>query len=169
MEEADLTFKENLCYNESLNIKKKNNKPYFDNRPFSYLINNYNDICSFEKKRLQMFYQFVYLNKERVTQILSESDEILVSKNLNIEPSNIRISELFYFCLLIEDYFDFNYFNVPDDKIKKLYNIFIENDKETTLRKMIAKIIVVFIDVYFEFESNIDDKTRNEYKEIKQK
>jgi len=90
----NLNNKENLCYVYSISNPLQNSKD-----PIHNLISNFDEIKHIYNCNLKENKKFLYFNKEKIHKILYDLDEILRTD----DKEDIKLSELFYFLLLLVD------------------------------------------------------------------
>ena len=112
---------------------------------------------------INLFLLFLYINKEKVHDILYVKDEFL---KIDFQIKDNKISQYIYLCFLIEDseICDYKY---SFELINKLNEI-QRGEKENILKKIImAKMILSLIDNYNQIEDNEDNENNKHEEELK--
>ena len=143
---TNLTFRQNLSYNLSLNELCDNNFHEYK------LITNYSDIDSILKNNDTQILKFLYNNESKIHEILLESDNNISLNNLNIGNN---LENYFYLNLLIRINFEIINYLYSFELILKL-NSLIKYDNNNLKNILLSKIILDIINNY---------KNSNEYNE----
>ena len=152
-----IPFKLNLLYNTSLNEIQSFDK----NNIIKELLFEYEEIKTIQKLNDPYFLKFIYINKDKVHDILYDKDVLL-----NIDFGNkdeIIIIPCIYLCFLIEDKGICNY-QYSFDLINRLNEIQINENENAFKKIIIAKIIILLIYNYNQIIDNEDNKD-NKHKE----
>ena len=163
---------EKFIYNDKLkfkNLKNKENICYFfttlnpsvnSNDPICKLISNFDEIRRIYNNNLKEDKKFFYFNKKNIHKILLEFNNILKID----DKEEIKLSELFYFSLLLVDNQNLIKYEISINYIKKINKLIEENKNYTRKEIILSKIILIFI-YNLKRQNNYD---KNNYgKEIK--
>ena len=132
----NLTFKENLCYIFTIS------NPFLNpNDPIYKLISNFDEIKHIYNSNLKDNKKFFYFNKEKIHNILYDLEEIL---KIDDDKEEIKLSELFYFSLLLIDNPVLIRYEISINYIKKV-NDLINKSKNNSLKILLSKIILILI------------------------
>ena len=127
--------KENLCYIYSISNPRQNS-----NDPIHKLISNFDDIKHIYNCKLKENKKFLYFNKEKIHKILYDLDEILKTD----DKEDIKLSELFYFLLLLVDNPDLIIYEISINYIRNINNL-TESNKSSLEKILLSKIILALI------------------------
>ena len=133
----NLTIKENLCYMFTIS------NPFLNsNDPIYKLISNFDEIKHIYNSNLKENKNFFYFNKEKIHDILYDLEEIL---KIDDDKEEIKLSELFYFSLLLIDNPVLIKYEISLNYIKKV-NDLINKSKNNALKiLLLSKIILILI------------------------
>ena len=133
----NLTIKENLCYMFTIS------NPFLNsNDPIYKLISNFDEIKHIYNSNLKENKKFFYFNKEKIHDILYDLEEIL---KIDDDKEEIKLSELFYFSLLLIDNPVLIKYEISLNYIKKV-NDLINKSKNNALKiLLLSKIILILI------------------------
>jgi len=131
----NLNNKENLCYVYSISNPLQNSKD-----PIHNLISNFDEINHICNCNLKENKKFLYFNKEKIHKILYDLDEILRTD----DKEDIKLSELFYFLLLLVDNPDLIIYEISINYIRNINNL-IESNKNSLEKIILSKIILVLL------------------------
>ena len=148
--------------------KNGNSKIVID--PINNLISNYEDIKEIYEKYKEENKKIFYFNRQKISQILYDSEEIFSFYKENFEIINnsinkVNTSELFYLSLLVTMSNTITNFDYPFENIILIYN-FIEKNKLKPFQKIIlSKIVIDLINNYKSYNfNNNDENDENNYK-----
>jgi len=139
-------------------IESVDKNKYINRFPFEL-----DEIKSIQKLNNPNFLLFLYINKEKVHDILYVKDEFL---KIDFEIKDNKINQYIYLCFLIEDseICDYKY---SFELINKLNEI-QRGEKENILKKIImAKMILSLIDNYNQIDDNEDNEDNKHEEELK--
>ena len=160
-----------LMNNPSLSCKLKllffislNKIELFDNNNSSKgLPFELDEIKTIQKLKHPDFLIFLYINKDKIHDILYDKEELL---NINFEIRDKKISQYIYLGFLIEDgeMCDYQYLFELINKLNEVQR----GEKDKILKKIImAKIILSLVDNYNQIEGNEDNKNNKHENELK--
>ena len=160
-----------LMNNPSLSCKLKllffislNKIELFDNNNSSKgLPFELDEIKTIQKLKHPDFLIFLYINKDKIHDILYDKEELL---NINFEIRDKKISQYIYLGFLIEDgeMCDYQYLFELINKLNEVQR----GEKDKILKKIImAKIILSLVDNYNQIEGNEDNENNKHENELK--
>ena len=134
-----LSPKLNICYYNTIN------KPDINNELSSKLLTDYSDLNAILNSEKKEKMKFFYLNKNKINDIINDSDKIINIKN----EEEIKIYELFYLTLLILENKDVINYSYNFDFIKEINKFGAYINRYDNLKKVIlSKIIIELIRNY---------------------
>jgi len=163
----NLSDKENLCYVFTISNPFPNS-----NDPIHNLISNFDEIKDIYNCNLKENKKFFYFNKKKIHDILYDLEKILKIDDNKENKEEIKLSELFYFSLLLIDNPFLIRYEISINYIKKV-NGQIEKSKNRNLKLLLIKIILILI-YNFKGQNYYDEndygseieKMQNDYKSI---
>jgi len=146
----NMTIKENACF-----IFTISNPVLNKNDPIHKLISNFNEIKLIYNSNLKEYKKFLYFNKENIHKILYDLEEILKID----DKEEIKLSELFYFSLLLVDNPVLIKYEISINYIRKIYKLIKESKNNTLAKIILSKIIFILI---YNFKGQ-NDYNENDY------
>ena len=145
----------------------------FDNDPIPKLIFNIKEVKIIYEKYSNESKKLFYPSKEKIHKLFYENDYVfeLDKKDLYQENSEIDLSELFYFQLLIRDEPEIINYKYTIDYINEINNRMFKNSKEENIRDLIgAKFIVDLIENYQNDDNNeCEEENEDKLQDLKEK
>ena len=128
------------------------------------VISKYSEIESLSKIKNLKKYEYFYLNKFNIHNILYETENIIkIHSNGNEE----NFAKLFYLILLIKDKESYTNYIYPFEYIKNADNMRKKIQKENVLKSFILSMIVIeLINNYKTSDDYYDERYENELHEI---
>ena len=128
------------------------------------VISKYSEIESLSKLKNLKKYEYFYLNKFNIHNILYETENI-VKVHSNVEEENF--TKLFYLILLIKDQECYTNYIYPVEYIKNANNMRKKIQNENALKSFILSMIIMeLINNYKTSDDYYDEKYENELNEI---
>ena len=144
----------------------------FDNDPIPKLIFNIKEVKIIYEKYSNESKKLFYPSKEKIHKLFYENDYVfeLDKKDLYQENSEIDLSELFYFQLLIRDEPEIINYKYTIDYINEINNRMFKNSKEENIRDLIgAKFIVDLIENYQNDDNNeCEEENEDKLQDLKE-